>query len=134
MLAGCDTLTDIIAWISHAPRGELQALGWRAAPCGRTVTRILALVSPPGTVPGRRRLARQGRGRRARSPSPSPGRPCSRRSPATAMKSAVPSAPDGTNLFLLSAALTGTARRAASGAIVLADREIPASRTEDAMS
>jgi hypothetical protein len=46
MLAGCDTLTDIIAWISHAPREELRALGCRAAPCGRTVTRVLALVSP----------------------------------------------------------------------------------------
>src|SRR5271167_1691254 len=38
--------------------------------------------------------------------------------------------PDGTNLFLLSAALTGTARRAASGTIVLADREIPAKANE----
>jgi hypothetical protein len=49
MLADCETLADIIAWISHAPRQELEALGCRAAPCGRTVTRILALVSP-GTL------------------------------------------------------------------------------------
>ncbi|MGH3395776.1 MAG: hypothetical protein ACRDPO_13910, partial [Streptosporangiaceae bacterium] len=38
--------------------------------------------------------------------------------------------PDGSDLFLLSAALTGPARRAACGAIVLADREIPAKTNE----
>lgn len=32
MLADCETLADIIAWIRHAPREELQALGRRAAP------------------------------------------------------------------------------------------------------
>jgi predicted transposase YbfD/YdcC len=129
MLAGCETLADIIAWISHAPREELEALGCRAAPCGRTVTRILALVSPPA-------LSRAVGAWLARAeekgpvtfpvagPALLPQVTCDGKEVRGALR------PDGSNLFLLSAALTGTARRAASGAIVLADREIPAKTNE----
>jgi predicted transposase YbfD/YdcC len=129
MLADCDTLADVIAWISHAPRKELRALGCRAAPCGRTVTRILALVSP-------RALSRAVGAWLARAedkgpvtfpvagPALLPQVTCDGK----AVKGAV--RPDGTSLFLLSAALTGAARRAAAGAIVLADREIPAKTNE----
>jgi predicted transposase YbfD/YdcC len=129
MLADCETLAGIMAWISHAPREELEALGCRAAPCGRTVARILALVSPvalsravgtwlakaeekgPVTFP-------------VAGPVLLPQVSCDGKEVRGARR------PDGTNLFLLSAALTGTAGRAASGAIVLADREIPAKANE----
>jgi hypothetical protein len=129
MLAGCETLAGIIAWISHAPREELEALGCRAAPCGRTVTRILALVSP-------RALSRAVGAWLARAEKKSPVTfpvagpvllpqvTCDGKEVRGALR------PDGSSLFLLSAALTGTARRAAAGAIVLADREIPAKTNE----
>jgi len=129
MLAGCETLAGIIAWIRHAPGEELQALGCRAAPCGRTVTRILAAVSP-------RALSRAVGAWLARAeekgpvtfpvagPALLPQVSCDGKEVRGARR------PDGTSLFLLSAALTGTARRAASGAIVLADREIPAKTNE----
>ncbi|MGH3247600.1 MAG: transposase family protein [Trebonia sp.] len=125
MLAGCETLAGITAWISHAPPAELEALGCRAAPCGRTVTRILALVSP-------RALSRAVGAWLARAekkapvtfpvagPALLPQVTCDGKEVRGALRG------DGSNLFLLSAALTGTARRAACGAIVLADREIPA--------
>lgn len=129
MLADCDTLADVIAWIAHAPREELDALGCRAAPCGRTVTRVLALVSP-------RALSRAVGAWLARAedkgpvtfpvagPALLPQVTCDGKEARGARR------PDGTNLFLLSAALTGAARRAAAGAIVLADREIPAKTNE----
>lgn len=129
MLAGCETLAGIMAWIRHAPREELQALGCRAAPCGRTVTRILAAVSP-------RALSRAVGAWLAQAeekgpvtfpvagPALLPQVTCDGKEARGARR------PDGTNLFLLSAALTGAARRAASGAIVLADREIPVKTNE----
>jgi predicted transposase YbfD/YdcC len=136
MLADCETLAGITAWTSHASQEDLEKLGVRAgpdgrraAPCGRTVTRVLAAVSPralssavgtwlakaedngPATFP-------------AAGPVLLPQVTCDGKEVRGARR------PDGTNLFLLSAALTGTARRAASGAIVLADREIPAKTNE----
>jgi predicted transposase YbfD/YdcC len=129
MLADCETLADITAWISHAPREELRALGCRTAPCGRTVTRVLALVSP-------RALSRAVGTWLARAeekgpvtfpvagPALLPQVSCDGKEVRGARR------PDGGNLFLLSAALTGTARRTASGTIVLADREIPAKTNE----
>jgi predicted transposase YbfD/YdcC len=129
MLADCESLADVTAWISHAPAGELEALGCRAAPCGRTVTRVLALVSP-------RALSRAVGAWLARAedsgpvtfpvaaPALLPQVTCDGKEVRGARR------PDGSNLFLLSAALTGTARRAAAGAVVLADREIPAKTNE----
>jgi hypothetical protein len=129
MLAGCETLAGIIAWISHAPREELEALGCRAAPCGRTVTRILAAVSPRALsrAVGAWIARAEGKGPVAfpvAGPALLPQVTCDGKEVRGALR------PDGTNLFLLSAALTGAARRAASGAIVLADREIPAKTNE----
>jgi predicted transposase YbfD/YdcC len=136
MLADCETLADIIAWISHASREKLEALGCRpgpdgrrAAPCGRTVTRVLALVSP-------RALSRAVGAWLARAeqrppvtfpvagPAMLPQVTCDGKEVRGALR------PDGSNLFLLSAALTGAARRTAVGAIVLADREISAKTNE----
>ena len=68
MLADCETLADIVAWISHASREKLETLGCPALP-GRAAGRALRQDhhpgpgpgQPPGAVPGRRRLAREGR-------------------------------------------------------------------------
>jgi predicted small secreted protein len=129
MLAGCDTLAGITAWISHAPREELRALGCQAAPCGRTVTRILALVSPRALsrAVGAWLAKAEGKGPvtfPVAGPVLLPQVTCDGKEVRGARR------PGGTSLFLLSAALTGTARRAASGAVVLADREIPAKTNE----
>jgi predicted transposase YbfD/YdcC len=129
MLADCETLAGIIAWISHAPREELEALGCQAAPCGRTVTRILALVSPQALsrAVGTWLAKAESKGPAAfpvAGPVLLPQVSCDGKEVRGARR------PDGTNLFLLSAALTGTAGRAAAGAIVLADREIPAKTNE----
>jgi predicted transposase YbfD/YdcC len=131
MLHGKTRLADITAWIGHAGQDDLAALGARtgqdgkpAAPCGRTVTRILALVSPralsravaawlaaaerpgPATFP----LA---------APAPLPHVACDGKEVRGAVR------PDGTSLFLLSAATAGTGRP-----VVLADREIGAKTNE----
>nr|MDQ2813690.1 ISAs1 family transposase [Actinomycetota bacterium] len=131
MLHGKTKLADITAWIGHAGQDDLAALGARTgpdgkltAPCGRTVTRILALVSPralsravaawlaaaeqtgPVTFP----LA---------GPVPLPHVACDGKEARGAVR------PDGTSLFLLSAATAGTGRP-----IVLADREIGAKTSE----
>lgn len=129
MLAGCETLAGITAWISHAPREELQALGCRSAPCGRTVTRVLAAVSPRALsrAVGAWLARAEGKGPVAfpvAGPVLLPQVTCDGKAVKGALR------PDGTSLFLLSAALTGTARRAAAGAIVLTDREIPAKSNE----
>jgi predicted transposase YbfD/YdcC len=136
MLADCETLADVTAWISHASQEKLEALGCRpgpdgrrAAPCGRTVTRVLALVSP-------RALSRAVGAWLARAeqrppvtfpvagPAMLPQVACDGKEVRGALR------PDGSNLFLLSAALAGAARRTAAGAIVLADREISAKTNE----
>ena len=120
MLADCETLAGIIAWIRHAPREELEALGCRVAPCGRTVTRILALVSP-------RALSRAVGAWLARAeekgpvaypvagPVRLPSLACDGKEARGAVRA------DGSSLFLLSAA---------TGGIVLAEREIPAKTNE----
>jgi len=127
MLHGETRLADITAWIGHAGQDDLAALGARtgpdgkpAAPCGRTVTRILALVSPralskavaawlaaaerpgPATFP----LA---------APAPLPHVACDGKEVRGAVR------PDGTSSFLLSAATAGAGRP-----VVPADREIAA--------
>jgi predicted transposase YbfD/YdcC len=131
MLHGKTRLADITAWIGHAGQDDLAALGARtgpdgkpAAPCGRTVTRILAVVSPralsravaawlaaaerpgPATFP----LA---------APAPLPHVACDGKEVRGAVR------PDGTSLFLLSAATAGT-----GCPVVLADREIGAKTNE----
>jgi predicted transposase YbfD/YdcC len=129
MLAGCETLADIIAWISHAPREELEAPGCRAAPCGPTVTRILAMVSPVALSRAVGAwLARAGKRGPVTFPVAGPALlpqvACDGKEVRGALR------PDGSNLFPLSAALAGAACRAAAGAIVPADREIPAKTNE----
>jgi predicted transposase YbfD/YdcC len=131
MLHGKTRLADITAWIGHAGQDALAALGARtgpdgkrAAPCGRTVTRLLALVSPralsravaawlaaaeqsgPVTFP----LA---------APALLPHVACDGKEVRGAVR------PDGSCLFLLSAATAGTGRP-----VVLADREIEAKTNE----
>ena len=131
MLHGKTRLADITAWIGHAGQDHLAALGARTGPdgrrtppCGKTVTRILALVSPralsravaawlaaaerpgPATFP----LA---------APAPLPHVACDGKEVRGAVR------PDGTSLFLLSAATAGTGRP-----VVLADREIEAKTNE----
>jgi predicted transposase YbfD/YdcC len=136
MLADCETLAGITAWIRHASQEDLEKPGVRAgpdgrraAPCGRTVTRVLAAVSPRALsrAAGTWLAKAEEKGPvafPAAGPVLLPQVSCDGKEARGARR------PDGTNLFLLSAALTGTARRTAAGAIVLADREIPAKTNE----
>jgi predicted transposase YbfD/YdcC len=131
MLHGKTRLADITAWIGHAGQDDLAALGARtgpdgrrAAPCGRTVTRILSLVSP-------RALSRAVAAWLAKAERPGPVTfplagpvllphvACDGKEARGAVR------PDGTSLFLLSAATAGTGRP-----VVLADREIGAKTNE----
>ena len=131
MLQGKTRLAGITAWIENAGQDDLTALGARTgpdgkriAPCGKTVTRILGLVSAralsravaawlaaaeqsgPVTFP----LA---------GPVLLPQVACDGKEARGAVR------PDGTSLFLLSAATAGNGRP-----IVLADREIDAKTNE----
>lgn len=131
MLHGKTLLSDITAWIAHAGQDVLAALGartgpdgTRAAPCGRTVTRLLGLV-------GARALSRAVTAFLAAAEQAAPvGFPlagpvllphvaCDGKEVRGARR------PDGTSLFLLSAATAGNGRP-----VVLADREIPAKTNE----
>ena len=131
MLHGKTKLADITAWIASAGQDTLAALGARTgpdgkrtAPCGRTVTRILALVSP-------RALSRAAATWQAAAeqdgpvtfplagPVLVPHISCDGKEVRGAIR------PDGTALFLLSAVTAGTGRP-----VVLADREIAAKTNE----
>jgi predicted transposase YbfD/YdcC len=127
MLHGKTKLAGITAWIEHAGQGMLAAAGartrpdgTRVAPCGKTVTRLLglagaqalagaaarylaaALPAAPVTYP-------------AAGPALQPQLSCDGKEARGAAR------PDGTSLFLLSAATRG---------IVVAEREIPAKTNE----
>ena len=127
MLHGKTKLADITAWIAYAGQEMLAAAGARAdgngrrtAPCGKTVNRLLGMIgaqsladavacylaaaepAAPVTYP-------------VCGPVPQPHLACDGKEIRGAVRA------DGTSLFLLSAA---------SGGIVLADREIPAKTNE----
>jgi predicted transposase YbfD/YdcC len=127
VLRGRTTLAGITAWIAHAGQDLLAAAGARTgadgrrqAPCGRTVTRLLGLVgaralaeavacylaAAEAAAPPAYPLA---------GPVLQPHLACDGKEVRGAVR------PDGTSLFLLSAA---------TGGIVLADREIPAKTNE----
>jgi predicted transposase YbfD/YdcC len=131
MLHGKTKLADITAWITHAGQDTLAALGartgpdgTRAAPCGRTVTRLLALASPRALSRAVAAwLAAAERGGPVTFPLAAPALlphvACDGKEARGAVR------PDGTGLFLLSAATAGTGRP-----VVLADREIEAKTNE----
>jgi predicted transposase YbfD/YdcC len=123
MLHGKTKLACITAWIAGAGQDDLAAAGAggsRAAPCGKTVTRLLGMIgaqaladavacylaaaesAAPVTYP-------------ASGPVLQPHLACDGKEVRGAVR------PDGTSLFLLSAA---------AGGIVLAEREIPAKTNE----
>jgi hypothetical protein len=121
MLHGKTKLAGITAWIAHAEQDMLAAAGARAgrdgrraAPCGRTVTRVLGLL-------GAQALADAVAGYLAAAvpagppvfpvagPVPQPSLNCDGKQVRGAVR------PDGTSPFLLSAAADG---------IVIAEREI----------
>jgi hypothetical protein len=127
MLHGKTKLADITAWIAHAGQETLAAAGARAcrdgrlrAPSPRTVTRLLGMIgaqaladavacylaaavpAAPVTFP-------------VADPALQPSLHCDGKEVRGAVR------PDGTSLFLLSAA---------TGGIVLAEREIPAKTNE----
>lgn len=127
MLHGKTKLADITAWIAGAGQDMLAAAGARAgtdgrrvAPCGKTVTRLLGIVGAQAladavacylaaAVPaGPAAFPVSG-------PVPQPQLACDGKEARGAVRG------DGTSLFLLSAA---------SGGIVLAEREIPAKTNE----
>jgi predicted transposase YbfD/YdcC len=127
MLHGKARLADITAWIAHAGQDALAAAGARAgrdgllqAPSPKTVTRLLGLL-------GARALAdAAARYLAAAVPAEPPACPvagpvlqphlaCDGKEARGAVR------PDGTSLFLLSAA---------TGGIVIAEREIPAKTNE----
>jgi predicted transposase YbfD/YdcC len=127
VLRGRTTLAGITAWIAHAGQGLLAAAGARTgadgrrqAPCGKTVTRLLGMVGAQaladavacylaaGQVPEPPAYPLAG-------PVLQPHLACDGKEVRGAVR------PDGTSLFLLSAA---------TGGIVIADREIPAKTNE----
>ena len=127
VLRGRTTLAGITAWSAHAGQDLLAAAGARAgadgrrqAPCGKTVTRLLGLIGAQaladavacylaaGQVPEPPAYPLAG-------PALQPHLACDGKEVRGAVR------PDGTSLFLLSAA---------AGGIVLAEREIPAKTNE----
>jgi predicted transposase YbfD/YdcC len=132
MLAGSMKMADITAWIENAGQDDLEAMdartgpdGRRTAPCARTVTRILALVSPRALSNAvSAYLAEAEQGGPVTFPLAGPVLLPQVACDGKEVRGAV--RPDGTSLFLLSAATAGTA----AGAIVLADREIDAKTNE----
>ncbi|HEX7162012.1 MAG TPA: ISAs1 family transposase [Trebonia sp.] len=127
MLHGKAKLADITAWIAHAGQDVLAAAGARAgrdgrlqAPSPRTVTRLLGMIGAQALADAAARYLA------AAVPAEPPAYPvagpvlqphlaCDGKEARGAVR------PDGTSLFLLSAA---------TGGIVLAEREIPAKTNE----
>lgn len=127
VLRGRTTLAGITAWIAHAGQDLLAAAGARTgadgrrqAPCGKTVTRLLGLIGAQALADAVACYLAA-----AQVPEPpayplagpvlQPHLACDGKEVRGAVR------PDGTSLFLLSAA---------AGAVVLADREIPAKTNE----
>ena len=131
MLHGKTKLADITAWIENAGQDDLAALGARTgpdgrrtAPCGRTVTRLLALVSPRALSRAVAAwLAKAGRREPVTFPLAGPALLPQVACDGKEVRGAV--RPDGTCLFPLPAATAGTGRP-----VVLADREIEAKTNE----
>ncbi len=127
VLHGRTTLAGITAWIAHAGQGLLAAAGARTgadgrrqAPCGKTVTRLLGLVGAQALADAvacylAAAQAAEPPAYPLAGPALQPHLACDGKEVRGAVR------PDGTSLFLLSAA---------SGGIVLADREIPAKTNE----
>lgn len=142
MLAGNETLAAVTCWIANADPGLLAAAGTRAAPCGRTVSRVLGLADPDAVdsavcrylADGERalRAAGYGQGRQqqeAEEEEETPAGEEGEEEPALMPQVACDGKyvkgarrPDGTALILLSAATPG--------GTVLAQREIPSKTNE----
>jgi hypothetical protein len=127
VLRGRTTLAGITTWIAHASQDQLAAAGARTGACGqrqppsgRTVTRLLGMV---GGRPLAEAVACYLAAAEAAEPPAypvagpalQPHLACDGKEVRGAVR------PDGTSLFLLSAA---------TGGIVVADREIPAKTSE----
>ena len=136
MLHGKARLVTITAWIAHADQETLALAGCRhrgrdgrlAAPSPKTVTRCLGLTGSKALASAVNRylaagIAQQPPAYPACGPVLQPQVACDGK--------AVRGAPreDGTPLFILSAAAVGPVN-APGGAVVIADREIPAKTNE----
>jgi predicted transposase YbfD/YdcC len=127
MLRGRTTLAGITAWIARADQGLLAAAGARTgaggrrqAPCGKTVTRLLGMVGARALAEAvacylAAAQAAEPPAYPLAGPALQPHLACDGKEVRGAVR------PDGTSLFLLSAA---------TGGIVVADREIPAKTNE----
>jgi predicted transposase YbfD/YdcC len=144
MLRGHTTLAAVTGWIPHAGQDLLAAAGarvlpdgTRAAPCGRTVTRVLGLAGPDAAdgavcrylADGERALQAAERAREQQEQQEKEAAAAEEEEPAlmpqvTCDGKYVRGArrPDGTALILLSAATPG--------GVTLAQREIPAKTSE----
>jgi predicted transposase YbfD/YdcC len=136
MLHGKTRLAAITSWIRHADQETLELAGCRhrgrdgllAAPSPRTVTRLLGLAGATALACAVSRYLAAG------TPAEPPAYPVS--GPALQPQVACDGKmtrgalrADGTPLFLLSAAVAGPVS-APAGAVVIADREIPAKTNE----
>jgi len=140
MLAGNETMTAVTCWIANAGPDVLAAAGTRAAPCGKTVSRVLGLAGPDAVdgavsrclADGERALQAAGH-----EQEPGPQEEEEGEAPAAEQEEEPFLMPqvacdgkyvkgarreDGTTLILLSAATPG--------GTVLAQREIPSKTTE----
>ena len=127
VLRGRTTLAGITAWIAHAGQDLLAAAGARTGaggrrqpPSGRTVTRLLGMVGARALAEAVACYLAAGQDPEPPAyplagPALQPHLACDGKEARGAVR------PDGTSLFLLSAA---------TGGIVVADREIPAKTNE----
>jgi predicted transposase YbfD/YdcC len=136
MLHGKTRLAAVTAWIAHADRETLELAGCRhrgpdgrpAAPSPKTVTRCLALAGAKALAAAVNAYLAAGV---AQEPPAYPvsGPVLQRQVACDGKMSRGALRKDGTPLFLLSAAAVGPLN-APGGAVVLADREIPAKTNE----
>ncbi len=136
MLHGKTRLVTITAWIAHADQETLELAGCRhrgrdgrlAAPSPKTVTRCLGLTGAKALAGAAGRylaagIAQQPPAYPVSGPVLQPQVACDGKVVRGALRS------DGTPLFILSAAAVGPVS-APGGAVVIADREIPAKTNE----
>lgn len=136
MLHGKTTLVAVTAWIAHAGQDVLELAGCRhrdrdgrlAAPSPKTVTRCLGLAGAEALAGAVNAYLAAGVPAEApafpvNGPALQPQVACDGKMVRGALRG------DGTPLFILSAAAVGP-RSAPHGAVVLADREIPAKTNE----
>jgi len=136
MLHGKTKLVTITAWIAHADQERLELAGCRhrgrdgqlTAPSPKTVTRCLALAGAKALAGAVNRYLAAGipaapPAYPAAGPALQPQVACDGKMIRGALRG------DGTPLFLLSAAAAGPVN-APGGAVVIADREIPAKTNE----